>query len=179
MLTNKYRPIIGGFKTIAIILVLKIFFKTKITGWKYYFASINNFRIDRGLICLSGNNWIESGSLLNVFNNGKIILGERTFINKNSIIISMNNIEIGDDVLIADHVSIYDHDHDILNKKIYRTNPVVIKNNVWVGSHSVILKGVVIGENSVIAAGSIVVKSIPSNQVWGGVPAKFIKEIDS
>ena len=38
-------------------------------------------------------------------------------------------------------------------------------------------RGVTIGKNSVVAAGSVVVKSIPDNEVWGGNPAKFIKGI--
>lgn len=36
--------------------------------------------------------------------------------------------------------------------------------------------GVVIGDNSIIGAGSIVTKNIPDNEVWAGVPAKFIKK---
>ncbi|MCK5843786.1 MAG: hypothetical protein KAG97_03700 [Victivallales bacterium] len=37
--------------------------------------------------------------------------------------------------------------------------------------------GVFIGENSVVGAGSVVVKSIPANEIWAGNPAKFIKKL--
>lgn len=36
------------------------------------------------------------------------------------------------------------------------------------------MPGVTIGEGSLIAAGSIVTKSIPPNEVWGGNPARFL-----
>ncbi|WP_103192495.1 acyltransferase [Formosa algae] len=46
------------------------------------------------------------------------------------------------------------------------------------GASSIILKGVTIGENSIIGAGSVVTKSVPCNEIWGGNPAKFIRKID-
>lgn len=52
---------------------------------------------------------------------------------------------------------------------------ITIGNNVFIGLRSMIMPGVHIGDNVCIAAGSIVTKDIPSNEVWGGVPAHFIK----
>ena len=63
---------------------------------------------------------------------------------------------------------------DQANKKCAR--PVVLCDNVFIGAHSIILKGVTIGENSIVAAGSVVTKSIPANPIWGGNPAKKIKD---
>lgn len=40
------------------------------------------------------------------------------------------------------------------------------------------MPNVSIGKNCIIAAGSIVTKNIPDNEVWGGVPAKFITSIE-
>ena len=56
-------------------------------------------------------------------------------------------------------------------------SPVIIEDNVFIGARSIILKGVTIGRNSIVGAGSVVTKSIPSNQIWGGNPAKFIRNI--
>lgn len=56
-------------------------------------------------------------------------------------------------------------------------NPIVIGNNVFVGYGSIILPGIKIGDNVVIAAGSVVTKDVPSDCVYGGNPAKFIKSI--
>jgi len=60
----------------------------------------------------------------------------------------------------------------------FKTAPIIIGNNVFIGSSSIILKGVEIGENSVIGAGSVVTKKIPANEIWAGNPAQFIKKTD-
>ena len=52
---------------------------------------------------------------------------------------------------------------------------IKIGNDVWIGSHVLIMGGVSIGDGAVVAAGSVVTKRIPPYQVWGGVPAKFIR----
>ena len=56
--------------------------------------------------------------------------------------------------------------------------PVIIKDNAFIGAGSIILKGTIIGMNSIVAAGSVVTKSIPDNEIWGGNPAKFIKKVE-
>lgn len=53
--------------------------------------------------------------------------------------------------------------------------PVIIEDDVWCGSHIIILKGVKIGRGSVVAAGSVVTKSCPPYSVIGGIPAKVLK----
>jgi acetyltransferase-like isoleucine patch superfamily enzyme len=95
-------------------------------------------------------------------------------------------IEIGSNVKIGGNTVIYDTDFHSLNYK-HRLNKfddgehasakaVVIKDNVFIGSHSTILKGVTIGKNSIIAACSLVSKDVPENEIWGGNPAMFIKK---
>jgi acetyltransferase-like isoleucine patch superfamily enzyme len=48
---------------------------------------------------------------------------------------------------------------------------------VWIGANATICPGVSIGDGAVIAAGAVVTENVPENTVYGGVPAKFIKEI--
>jgi len=55
---------------------------------------------------------------------------------------------------------------------------VEIGNNVWLGENVTILKGVTVGDNVIIGAGSIVTRSIPSNTVAVGVPAKIVSSLD-
>lgn len=53
-----------------------------------------------------------------------------------------------------------------------------MEDNCFIGLRSIILPNVTIGSNSIIAAGSVVSKSVPSGEVWGGVPAKFIMKTE-
>ena len=52
---------------------------------------------------------------------------------------------------------------------------IVIEDDVWIGTQSIILKGVTIGKGSIVGAGSLVNRSIPGNEIWAGSPAKFIR----
>lgn len=56
--------------------------------------------------------------------------------------------------------------------------PIVIEDDVLVGTRSIILKGVTIGARSIIAAGSVVTKSIPADCIAGGNPAKVIRNLE-
>ncbi|NQY63770.1 MAG: acyltransferase [Alteromonadaceae bacterium] len=176
----KLRPLLFGFRTFFILLYLKTFHRVE--GWKYFFGSWSVFRVSRGSIKLSSGVWIEEMSLCHC-EGGEISIGCRTFLNRFVTIVSRVKIGIGKDVLIGDNVSIYDHDHQtdqkgiLYSKQGFVCEAIKIDDNVWIGSHSVILKGVNIGKNSVIAAGSVVTNSIPSGELWGGVPAKFIKRL--
>jgi acetyltransferase-like isoleucine patch superfamily enzyme len=55
--------------------------------------------------------------------------------------------------------------------------PVIIEDNVWIGSHTHVMPGVRIGENSIIGVNSVVTKSIPKNVFAAGNPARVIKPL--
>ena len=92
-------------------------------------------------------------------------------------------ITIEDQVLIGSGVKIWDTDFHPLDytKRISgypaKTEPILIKKGAFIGACSIILKGVTIGEYSIIGAGSVVTRNIPSNEVWAGNPAQFIRTI--
>jgi acetyltransferase-like isoleucine patch superfamily enzyme len=52
---------------------------------------------------------------------------------------------------------------------------VIIGNDVWIGSNSVIMSGITVGDGSVIANNSHVVKNVEPYSIVGGNPAKLIK----
>lgn len=113
----------------------------------------------------------------------KIIIGDNVGIS-GAIIYSSAEIEIKENCYIGAGVKIFDTDFhslnhtDRLNNKDsnVKSEKIKILRNSFIGSQAIILKGVTIGENSVIAAGSIVTRDIPSNEIWGGIPAKFINK---
>lgn len=88
-------------------------------------------------------------------------------------------IEIGDNVTFGPHVQILAHDASMCGYVGYaKIGKVKIGNNVFIGAGSIVLPGVTIGNNVVIGAGSVVVKSVKSNSVVAGNPAKFLQSID-
>lgn len=124
---------------------------------------------------------ISNGPLyLRASDNAELNIGSNTFFNHNCSVTAKESICIGDNTIIANNVVIVDHDHLFNTSRTqsgYSTSPIKIGNNVWIGANSVILKDVNIGDNSVIAAGSVVNKSIPAKELWGGVPAKCIRKL--
>ncbi len=122
--------------------------------------------------------FVDRGAKLEIGNNVQM---------SQSAVVCHKSISIGNHVKLGGGVCIYDTDFHSLDSKQRQnrsedfTNktlkPVIIKDNVFIGAHSVILKGVIIGENSIIAAGSIISKNIPANEIWGGNPAKKIRVI--
>jgi serine acetyltransferase len=57
--------------------------------------------------------------------------------------------------------------------------PVIIDDEVWIGTNAVIMSGVKIAKGAVIAAGSVVTKDVPPYAVCGGNPARIIKYLFS
>ena len=55
---------------------------------------------------------------------------------------------------------------------------VKIGKNCYLGANVVICQPISIGDNSAVAAGAVVTKDIPAGEIWGGVPAKFLKKVD-
>ena len=135
---------------------------------------------------------------------GVIKIGKRTFINAGTNIISINEIEIGDDVTIGWNIYIYNHDSHSLDYRFRKDDierqredfyanrnfifskdwstvksaPVKICNKVWIGFNAIILKGVTLGEGAIVAAGAVVTKDVPAWTVVAGNPATIVKKIE-
>lgn len=90
----------------------------------------------------------------------------------------------GNNILLAGYVCIVgrqDHTYSDPLKTIWEgkrgdNGLTVIEDDVWIGTHSVIMSGVTIGKGSIVAAGSVVTKDIPPCEIWGGNPAHKLKD---
>lgn len=109
----------------------------------------------------------------------KISIGENTYLNNDAVLVAEKaSITIGAGCLIGTnfHCLTSDfHGLDPRDRANYKSAPVKIGDNVFIGSDVTILKGVSIGEGATVAAGSVVTKSFPENAIIGGNPAKLIK----
>jgi acetyltransferase-like isoleucine patch superfamily enzyme len=109
----------------------------------------------------------------------KIIIGNNSG-GSGMILLAANLIKIGNSVLIGAHTMIIDNDfhHSDPDKRQQTedipTRPIIIEDNVFIGTNCMILKGVTIGQNSVIGANSVVVTSIPPNSIAIGNPCKVV-----
>lgn len=113
--------------------------------------------------------------------NPKLTLEPNVYIGRNTFIGVFQPITIGEGVQIGAYSYIISANHRYERRDIpirqqgFVGEPIVIEEDAWIGTHVVVLPGVTIGKGAIVAAGSVVTKSIPHYEIWGGVPAKFIK----
>ena len=100
-----------------------------------------------------------------------------------SVISSMTSIHIGNNVLIGSGALITDNDAHSIHPD-YRNDksqilklPIVIEDNVFIGTRSIILKGVTIGKGSIVGAGAVVSRNVPEYKIVVGNPAKIIGDV--
>ncbi|WP_408638369.1 maltose acetyltransferase domain-containing protein [Paenibacillus aestuarii] len=125
------------------------------------------------------NCWIEPP--IHFAYGSNTFIGNDVYANFNLTIVDDTTVKIGNGVLFAPNVTISTTGHPI-DAELRATGqmyafPVIIEDNVWIGSGAVINPGVTIGKNSVIGAGSIVTRDIPPNVVAVGSPCKVLRQI--
>ena len=110
----------------------------------------------------------------------ELIIGDRTYINAGVSIGASVSIRIGNDCAIGNYTLIMDNDfHSVGDHKVApKGSPVVIEDDVWLAARVTVLKGVTIGRGAVVAAGAVVTKDVAPKTLVGGVPARFIRNID-
>ncbi|MFV8270530.1 DapH/DapD/GlmU-related protein [Flavobacterium sp. GT2N3] len=122
-----------------------------------------------------------------IFGNSKVldeaIIGENTYMTDAYV----QHATIGSYCSIAPGVKIGLEEHDVSNfsthpstynsKKFVASNGrSIIGNHVWLAANCIILQGVTLGDHAVVAAGAVVTKDIPQGEIWGGIPARFLKK---
>jgi maltose O-acetyltransferase len=110
-------------------------------------------------------------------------IGARTFANFGLVALDVAPITIGEDVQIGTNVQLLTPTHPVdpqpRRDKWEAAQPIVIGDNVWLGSGAIVLPGVTIGENTVVGAGAVVPRDLPANAVAVGNPARIVRTIDA
>lgn len=112
----------------------------------------------------------------------RIRLGDNVWFGRNCHISAPGGITLGNDVLIAHDSCLETAGHEINPLKLFREakiiyGPIIIGNNTWLGTRTTVLYNTTIGSNVVVAAGAVVNKNIPDSVIYGGVPAKKIRDL--
>ncbi|GGK63216.1 DapH/DapD/GlmU-related protein [Ornithinimicrobium pekingense] len=150
-------------------------------------AELNNSyhgpaRVRELLGLLTGTSIDESVTLFPPFRTDfgrNITLGRRVFINSGCVFQDQGGVKIGDDCLIGHNtvLATLNHDLDPSRRADMHPTPIVIEDNVWIGSNVTVLAGVRIGANAVVAAASVVTRDVPPDTVVAGTPARVVRSI--
>lgn len=118
-----------------------------------------------------------------VFDNPKLIIGDRVDLGHNVFLTVNKEVVIEDDVNIADNVRIVDSDAHPRDAELRAQDlpppPEEIKSvricrRAWLGQGCAIMKGVTIGEGAIIGVNSVVVTDIPPYALALGNPARVL-----
>lgn len=133
-------------------------------------ASVENEELQLG-----DRTYIAAGAYVT----GSLIAGRDCSMNPYAVI--RGNVRLGDGVRIGAHTSILGFNHTMSDPDVevfrqpLQSQGITVGDDVWIGSHVVILDGVAIGDRSVLAAGAVVTKDVPGGAIVGGNPAKLIR----
>jgi serine acetyltransferase len=102
-------------------------------------------------------------------------LGANTY--SSGIILDPPFIEIGENTIIGQYALLIPH---VMEGERLAHYAIKIGNNVTVGAHAVVMAGVTIDDKSIVGTGAVVPKDthIGTGEVWGGVPARKIKDVE-
>lgn len=112
-----------------------------------------------------------------------LLIGKECFIGDQTLIDLYDQVTLEDQVTLAQRVTILTHmnvgykNHPLQKAFPKISESVILKRGCVIGAGAIILAGITVGERSFIAAGSVVTKSVPSNTLVAGVPAKIIRKI--
>ena len=134
-------------------------------------SPFSEISIDKGAEAHIGRKMrLRDGAKIRVRDGAYFSLGDDAYLNSNVIIACQERISIGSNARLSPNVQIYDHDHDFtcpggMEANKFKTSPVEIGNNVWLGANVVVTRGSKIGDNCVIGSNTVVSGEIPANSI--------------
>lgn len=131
---------------------------------------------------------ISSGSRIKenvaiICSSGFVSLSKQVLIGRNSVLLGHGGIQIGEKTMIGPNCNIVASNHFFSLKGIdfqdqgFSKEPIIIGRNAWIGASTTILGSSEIENDVVVAAGSVVNSRLSSGNLYGGVPAKRIREL--
>ncbi|WP_432503323.1 acyltransferase [Kineococcus arenarius] len=108
----------------------------------------------------------------------EVLLGRDCTVNAFTVV--RGGVRTGDGVRVGAHTSLLAFNHGTepgteVHRQPLTSRGITIGDDVWIGSHVVVLDGVSIGDHAVVAAGAVVPKDVPAGAVVGGNPARLLR----
>jgi chloramphenicol O-acetyltransferase type B len=133
----------------------------------------------------------HAGVRVRIWGKNNITIGKNFYIGRDSQIEC--NVNIGDNVICGNKVAFigrYDHNYQQIGFPIRLASQIrdndynwkglneitIVEDDVWIGYGSIVMSGIRIKKGSIIAAGSVVTKDVEEYSIYGGVPAKKLKD---
>lgn len=159
-------------------------------------ACCANARGERERIRVGADTVIRGILRIDSFGDGHVRIGQHVYLGDDTVVSAAAGVEIGDHVLIAHGVQIFDNNTHPLAAadrcahfkailagrsagQAIDASPVRIGDGAWIGMNSLVMKGVRIGAKAVVAAGSVVLSDIPAGWLAAGNPAKPIRPVEA
>lgn len=117
---------------------------------------------------------------ITVTKNATLRIGRSAHLNSGTTLAATGGLEIGDRVEISPYVTIYDTSfHDLYERSLVPDpRPVIIEDDVWLGTKCTVLPGVRIGRGAVVVAHALVTRNVAPFTIVSGVPAQRVAELD-
>lgn len=135
-------------------------------------------RLDPGARLVLGA-WcgVDDGTTLAVYGQGRLELGEGSFVGHHATLAARELVVIGDGAFLAELVSIRDHDHAVGRPPSageVSVSPVRVGRDVWLAAKVTVVRGADIGDGAVVGAHAVVRGVIPAGAVAVGIPARVL-----
>lgn len=149
----------------------------RVRGTMYIMRNPSTLRVSRG-------NWISIGKNVMIDKDARIIarganivIGDDTFIGKNSTLVAFADLSVGNRVLIGENCSIHTENHGGPGQRDeFTKSPITVSDDVWLGAGVVVTPGRTIGSGATVGANSVITKDLGAGGTYVGVPAKLIRQ---
>jgi len=108
----------------------------------------------------------------------RIEMGTNIMLNHGTMIFAGGGVRLGNDIVAGPGCMLVTGNHrgEVFYGSI-ESRPIAVGNNVWLGARVVVTPGVTIGSNIIVSAGAVVTEDLPDGGIYGGVPARRLKDL--
>ena len=180
LLRGNLRLIVPLLSKLREALAARYYFRACTQVGRYVRVAGRPFVRNGGTLIIGERTIIQSTTVrteLVAYPGGRLEIGPRTWIHYGCSIAAHELVRIGSDCHLGPYINIIDNAyHDIEDHSLTPpSRPVIIGDNVWIGTRVIVLPGVTIGDRAVIGAGAVVTKDVPPRSVAAGNPARILR----